>query len=253
MGRLSPAFLRAVLAGLVLAALAMQCARLMWVILAPLGPVGEWRPASVTRSASDASGEFDPFFRLQPATPPKAVVTSLSLKLFGTRLDSAVGRGSAIIAAPDGVQSSYAVGDEIVAGVRLKSVAYDSVTIDRGGVDEQLFLDQSVAAPVASPNGAAPPATPGTTPSAAALQASLDAAPRLNGSTLTGLTLNPKGDGKLFDAAGLKAGDVLTAVNGKAITSASDFSQVVPAADGTVSLQVERAGRTMTLSAKTTP
>jgi general secretion pathway protein C len=252
-GGLSPAFVQSFVLGLLLVALAIQCARLLWTVAAPLGPVGEWRPASVTRSISDDSGEFDPFFRLAPATPPTVVVTSLALKLFGIRMDSAMGRGSAIIAAPDGVQSSYAVGDEIVAGVRLKSVAFDSVTIDRGGVDEQIFLDQSVAAPVAQPSGAAPTAAPAATSSVSTLQASIDAAPRMSGSTLTGLTLNPKGNSALFDAAGLKAGDVLTAINGKPISGASDMNQVMPSADGTVALQVERAGRQMTLSAKVTP
>jgi general secretion pathway protein C len=248
----SPAFVQTLLLALLLIALAVQCARLVWTIVAPLGPVGEWRPASVTRSVSDASGEFDPFFRLQPVTPPTVVVTSLALKLFGIRMDSASGRGSAIIAAPDGVQSSFAVGDEIVPGVKLKMVAFDSVTVDRGGTDEQLFLDQSVAAPVAQPSAAAAPAAAGT-PSIATLQASIDAAPRFSGSTITGLTLIPKGNSALFDAAGLKAGDILIAINGKPISSASDVSQATPAADGTVLLQVERAGRTMTLSAKAAP
>jgi general secretion pathway protein C len=83
------------------------------------------------------------------------VVTSLDLALYGIRQDEASGRGSAIIATPDGVQRSFAVGEEIVPGVTLTAVAFDSVTISRGGVTEQLFMDQSPAAQVVGP--AAPP------------------------------------------------------------------------------------------------
>ena len=63
------------------------------------------------------------------------------------REDRATGRGSAIIALPDGTQSSYGVGEEIMPGVTLTAVAADGVTISRNGVMEQLFLDQSQPAP----------------------------------------------------------------------------------------------------------
>ena len=253
---ISPAVLQAIVIVGLICVLAVQVAMLVWAIVVPLGPVGDWRPSTVSAAAKlpGDTTSFDPFFRLQSSAPTTAVVTSLALKLFGTRIDSAMGRGAAIIATPDGIQSSYGVGDEIVPGVKLKQVSYDNVTIDRGGVDEQLFLDQSIAASVVSPQ----PSVSATgslsdLSTAKSLQGSIDAAPRMNGGALTGLTLKPKGDGALFRAAGLESGDVLTAINGKPLTGLSDVSQMAAGADGTVSLQVERAGRTMTLSAKTTP
>lgn len=244
--------------GLILIALAVQFASLVWAVVSPLGPVGDWRPASVTQVPAYLSGDtqFDPFFRLQSAAPSQAAVTSLSLKLFGVRIDSAMGRGSAIIATPDGIQSSFAVGDEVVPGVKLKSVAFDSVTIDRSGVEEQLFLDQSVAAPIAQPGTPAPISATGVVGPAAnvsGLQSLIEAAPRMSGNSITGLTLTPKGDGAGFNRAGLQSGDVLTAVNGKPISSISDISQIAPAGDGNVLLTVERAGRSMTVSAKANP
>ena len=146
-----------------LAALAVQCARLLWVIVTPVGPLGAWRPEQpgVAGSPIEILRGFDPFFRSAPVAGP-AVVTSLQLTLYGTRIDEAVGGGSAIIAGPDGVQMSVAVGDEIVPGVKLKAVAFDHVTVDRGGVAEDLFLDQSGAVqPVAPPVPGAPAALPG--------------------------------------------------------------------------------------------
>jgi hypothetical protein len=128
-----------------LAGLAVQCARLAWTIVTPITPLGDWRPAApmVVGSPADILRGFDPFFRLGGTAGAPATVTSLQLTLFGTRMDEAMGRSSAIIAGPDGVQQSVAVGDEIQPGVRLKAVAFDHVTIDRGGADEDLFLDQS--------------------------------------------------------------------------------------------------------------
>ena len=86
-------------------------------------------------------------------------VTSLSLKLYGIQLNEASGSGSAIIAGADGVQMSYALGDEIVPGVKLKAVFFDHVLLDRGGAEESLFIDQSSPAPEAG----GPPVA-GTTP-----------------------------------------------------------------------------------------
>jgi general secretion pathway protein C len=135
-----------------LTVIAVQGARLFWATLTPAGPVGA---GPVGAASGQASGEgdasFDPFFRLQ-VSAASSTVTSLPLKLTGTRLNDATGQGSAIIATPDGVQSSYGVGESIMPGVKLWSVAQDEVTIDRGGARERLFLDQSVAvAPVTLP------------------------------------------------------------------------------------------------------
>jgi general secretion pathway protein C len=146
-----------------LALIALQCARLIWTALTPVGPLGGWQ--STAASGSDASagllGAFDPFFRLSGAAGP-VTVTSLNLKLFGIRQDQASGQGSAIIAGSDGQQRSIAVGEEIEPGVSLKSVDFDSVTISRGGADEQLFMDQSTTPAIVTPP--AGPARPAPTP-----------------------------------------------------------------------------------------
>ena len=125
--------------------LAWQCARLVWALLTPVSPLGDWRrDAAIATPSPAVFATFDPFFRLGQAGGP-VIVTGLNLKLFGIREDRASGRGSAIIGLPDGRQASYAVGDEILPGVTLASVAFDNVTIRRGAADEQLFLDQSQA------------------------------------------------------------------------------------------------------------
>src|SRR5688572_3021965 len=176
--RMPPTNVYTVLELLLLSLLAIQCARLVWTIVTPVGPIGDWKAESELRPAGAGSaallGSFDPFFRLGGRNGP-VVVTALDLALYGIRQDQASGRGSAIIAGPDGVQRSFAVGEEIVPGVTLAAVDFDSVTISRGGVAEQLFMDQSpdaqivgAAAPSAAPAQGAPPpqvvALPAVTP-----------------------------------------------------------------------------------------
>src|SRR5689334_4598799 len=100
---------------LLLALLAVQCARLFWAIVTPIGPLGDWRPVAgpdAARGRAVLASGFDPFFRVNGGAGP-AVVTSLQLKLFGVRVDEATGRGAAIIAGADNVQTSYSVGEAI--------------------------------------------------------------------------------------------------------------------------------------------
>src|SRR4051812_15432396 len=241
-----------------LALIALQCARLIWTALTPVGPIGDWRPAGGAGSAIASSGvlgSFDPFFRLSGAAGP-ATVTSLNLKLFGVRQDQASGRGSAIIAGSDGQQRSIAVGEEVGPGVTLKAVDFDSVTISRGGADEQLFMDQSqgvqTVAPPAAPAAAAPfvPTSPSAQPVAPAVPPlpQVSVQPRLNGSQLTGVIVRPQGNGNGFRALGLAPGDVVTSINGRRIRSAEQVqSLAAELGSPRVTLQVERDGRVMTL------
>lgn len=143
----------------------LVAARAVWLAITPAGPLGT--PPAGTNAAAFvmALAAGDPFFPQNAAAAD--TVSGLDLALVGTRVDAATARGSAIIAAPDGRQQSYAVGDEIMPGVRLAAVAYESVTLDRGGVRETLYIDQSPGAVPEPPitgqmpiTGAAPAALP---------------------------------------------------------------------------------------------
>jgi general secretion pathway protein C len=249
-----------------LALIALQCARLIWTAVTPVGPFGDWRGTTDGGAAvsTEVLGAFDPFFRLSGGGGP-VTVTSLNLKLFGIRQDQATGRGSAIIAGSDGQQRSIAVGEEIEPGVTLKAVGFDSVTISRGGADEQLFMDQSetptTVAPPGTPPSVAPPpqvvqpstsVEPGGPPVPPSKvpppppQVSMQ--PRMNGSQLTGVMVRPKGNGDDFRALGLAPGDVVTAVNGRRLRSPDQVrAMATELASARVTLQVERDGRVMTL------
>ena len=241
-----------------IALLAMAVARLIWAAAMPFGPVGEWKSAPSAQVIGDESllSRFDPFFR-GGGTPGPAVVTNLAIKLFGVRVDQAMGRGSAIIATPDGIQSSFAIGDEIMPGVKLKAVTFEGVTIDRGGVEEQIFLDQSVVAAVAQPGIASAPMAAAPPPPVAgtALANEIGFAPRTDKGQVTGFVVSPKGSGTAFRAAGLQEGDVLTAINGQRIRAADDVTTAMASTppSGTIMLSVERGGKAISLSTRARP
>lgn len=246
------------LVGLLGALLIWQCVRLLWTLLTPLSPLGAWQPqAAVIASPAERRALFaslDPFFRTNVQGPASATVTALGLTLFGININEATGSGSAIIAGEDGVQNSYAVGDEIAPGVKLAGVAFDHVLLDRGGARESLFLDQSRdAAAVATPATPLPAPTPeiGAAQAGAsasgemsptAIKAGVGFAPRTENGRVTGIVVQPQGDGAAFRAAGLRPGDVIRSIGGRPIGSASDAAalanQFAPGAR--IALEVER-------------
>lgn len=242
---------------LLLALLAAQCARLTWAIATPVAPLGEWRAAEPAIPADPAAvlRDFDAFFRISGAQGPRAV-TSLNVKLFGVRVDEASGRGSAIVAGPDGVQQSVSVGEEIAPGVKLTAVAFDHITIARGAAPEDLFLEQSGAAPAAPTLGAAPSAstrTGGVTADQFATQ--IGFVPRIDGGRVSGLAVRPQGSGQAFRAAGLRDGDVITSLGGRPVTGQGDLQRIARdfPRGGAVPLVVERGGATLPLSVQVAP
>lgn len=230
--------------------LAVQCARLVWAVATPVDPLGDWRPAAPAAVSESILRSFDPFFRSGAAAGP-LTVTSLDLKLYGIRADRASGRGAAIIGTPDGRQQSYAVGEEILPGVALDAVAFDSVTIRRGGVREQLFLDQSQPAALVAPPppaGAAAPTLPPPPPPAAPIS-EIQITPRMDGGQVSGFTVDPQGVGAAFRQFGFQPGDVVLSINGIAAAAATpdQVRAALTQSGGEVVAEVQRGGQRVTL------
>ncbi|WP_150290304.1 type II secretion system protein N [Sphingobium estronivorans] len=249
-GRLRPIDWLSVVEKLLLGVLALQGAWLVWALLTPVGSFGPWegRQAqfpSLAERQSLFSG-FDPFYRSGQPQTSSGVVTSLALTVYGIRLNEGSGLGSAIVAGPDGVQNSFAVGEEIMPGVKLKAVAFDHITIDRGGAEEQVFLDQSQPAPTAAPDGGtfagSPPPTPQgiDNPTADSLKRDVGFTPRMKNGRVTGLILTARGPG--FQNAGFQPGDIVTQIDGQPVGSVGDLQalqgKMMPGAR--ISLTVER-------------
>lgn len=251
--RMSPDSVVSGLELLVLALLALQVARLGWTIATPVTPLGRWEPAAAAAPVTTGGlSDYDPFFRSNVSNAA-VVVSSLELTLLGTRVDSVSGRGSAIIATQDGQQASYLVGETVLPGVTLQAVAFDNVTLARGGVAESLFLDQSSdAAPVTTQAGAAAPlAVPAIAPTPAsaaqALGTEISVTPRVVAGSVDGLVLTPKGKGTAFAAAGLRTGDVLVSVDGRPVAEIGDPAGFAARLGGGATVVVERNGAPVTL------
>jgi general secretion pathway protein C len=234
-----------------LALLALQCARLIWAVATPVSPLGDWRrdtDGGVAIASTAIFSTFDPFFRLSQAGGP-VVITGLNLKLFGVRDDQASGLGSAIIGLPDGTQASYGIGEEILPGVKLVAVAFENATIERGGTREQLFLDQSQTATSMIPM---PASASLAGPKASQLMQETEFSPRRDGNDVTGFMLQPRGSGAAFLAAGFQPGDVLVSVNGVTAGAADPAGELTRQlqASGEARVEVERSGRPITIQVK---
>lgn len=265
--RLTVPSLHAVLWWALAATITGLAAAILWALVTPVSPLGAWRPASVRTMPAPARAalfaSLDPFNRqaggIPAAASGNAAVTSLALTLFGTR-STPGGQGSAIIAGADGVQNVVLVGAEVMPGVTLAEVAFDHVTLSRNGARELLYIDQSKAAPSASALvAAAPPAAGSGGPTGPltvdAVRSGISFAPRAEGGKVSGLEVQPAGDGNSFRAAGFQAGDVIVTVGGKPVTGAGDgaalASQLRPGSS--IAVTVKRGDQTLPLAITLAP
>ncbi|MDG2531386.1 type II secretion system protein N [Caulobacter endophyticus] len=116
---------------MVLLILAAQIARLVWIVAAPPPPLAV-KAAPVHRTVDPKIlASFDAFGSAGASSRVGGAAGVEGFRLFGVRQTD--DGGSAIIAGPDGVQKSYAVGEAVADGVTLASVAADHVELSRAG------------------------------------------------------------------------------------------------------------------------
>lgn len=206
--------------------LAVQLARLVWIVAEPAPPAAATVAGTVRPVDRSVFQRFDAFFRTgaQSSLAEASAAGSGQMRLFGLRSDGA-GGGSAIIGLADGRQVSVGVGEEVEPGLVLRAVGPDHVTLARGpSVSRLIFSDAPVgAAPVPPPPPGPQTVTPvpepavSPTPDPAAVLAQAGLRPRMRGMRMDGFTVS--GDAPAIRAAGLRPGDVITAVNGQALDS----------------------------------
>lgn len=247
------------LKALLLAGVAIQLGRLLWVLATPVGPFGDWRPQQARLLPAQAQTALiavvDPFFRHSAGLASERQFPSLDLKLFGVREERGAGGGSAILGPPDGEQRSHAVGDEVAPGVRLAAVFFDFVVLDSGGQQQKLYMEGS--GPSAPPPPAAAPSATAAAPageaqgagtlSPEAVRRGVSFAPRSRGGRITGIIVNPGSEPGLFASTGFDPGDVIVAVNGARISSSTDLAQLQSSlvAGARLSFEVERGAATV--------
>ncbi|MCF7222615.1 type II secretion system protein N [Marilutibacter chinensis] len=205
--------------------LAVQAARMLWLIAVPPAPFGQAALPSAPEAVDSTTAAVDLFYRQSPASAVVGADEALGYRLFGLRAASTDGSlpGSAILAGKDDLQQAYRIGDSIAPGITLARVAGDHVILRAGGGEHRIDLAASAPAKPGhttarlSTGGAATETmrTPVAVQTGSIAPAQLLASTGLRAALDGGYTLTPRGDGALFRQAGLEAGDVLMAINGR--------------------------------------
>lgn len=235
-------------------------ARGVMILIAPqtvwVSPLPTLAPAS---NAPTVDAEFDPeldiFHRgVQAETAPAALgedapETTLNLVLKGLRAGP---DGMAIIQTPDRSERNYYIEDAIVSGAVLEAVNPGYAVIRRNGALERLTLDDDES----TLTSVAPP-PPQAAPRPAALRSAQGVDMMSTGELLQNISLdravregklvgfeikarNNASDGTLA-RAGLREGDIVTAVNGFRVSKGLDLATMM------YELQSKPAARLMVL------
>ena len=190
--------------------------------------------------------------------------TRLDLTLLGI-LSATAERGSrALIGASNGEEKPFAIGDDVVRGVRLQAIFPDRVILARGSQLETLRLDKNApsralpAVASAAAEGAASTDTGRmlstirqellTDPSKASEYIRIQ--PASNGGQLRGYRIYPGRDRGAFNAVGLRPGDLVTQVNGIQLNDANTALQMLGQLSqaSSVTVVVERGGQQQTVN-----
>lgn len=204
-------------------AIAHQAAGLTWQVFAP-APTGG---TATTTAGGDSARTVDPesivsrhLFGRGDAPASVADIqapdTNLNLTLKGIAAAEERSRSRALIAGPDGKDKNYATGADLPGGATVHEILPDRVILNRRGTLETLRL----------PKHAAPA---GATRTAAASRPSADLRQQANEERLAefvrpqavmvdgqlrGFRVYPGRNRRAFAESGLRAGDLVTAING---------------------------------------
>ena len=206
---------------------------------------------------------------LRAGSGPGSPTTTLAMILRGTLADRDPAAGIAVISDAERGEQAFRAGENIAGGVKLARVYADHVVLVHEGVEETLTLtrDQNLqpanivrplsnSARSARANAAAgassSPATSQTTQAPADWQQTVDRlrqnpdelarrvqiVPVLDGGRLTGVRVSAGADIALVNQLGLRAGDIVTAVNGAPVDSIARGQQIVDSLRNAASARV---------------
>jgi len=265
--------------------LALLAARLIWIIASPTDSVANYTdrplPAPMRSASSILAVTTDRTVLLSqnPFDQGEAEIivqdvpeTTLNLHLDGLRMSTGSDDdGNAIIRTPNGINSNFSVGDEILAGVTLQRILSDRVIINRDGVDETLMLGGRGAglsvisddSQTVSPGDDLPAASEATAAASGTgiiegqlagpdqLFGAINAGAVMTNGQISGYRLNPIGSTDILRQAGFEPGDVLLQINGTSVSNL-DMNDVIDriSAIETAELRINRNGSERTVRLK---
>jgi general secretion pathway protein C len=204
-----------------------------------------------------------------PAAPPPPTGPAQRLTLQGVFLSDDPARTRAYIAAEDGSQGVYRVGEPLPGGARLVEIHAGFVVTLRGGARQTLRLDRETVAAVAAPTvrSAAAATRPVIVDNRAnrriardlgdwqqrlraqpeALLGLLAVTPVTDGSGMKGFRLQPGAEAGLLRRLGLSPGDVVVNVNGTPLDSLERGIEALQglATARDITLEVARGGKAL--------
>jgi general secretion pathway protein C len=273
-GRMLPGLAAAIFALL----LGRALADVVWALV-PVPEAARWRPPPAAPStaargpdAGDVSAILSAglFGRYQAPAASTSLLnapeTPLNMTLLGVLADDNEDHSRALIAVQGSDEKAYAIGDDVSRGVTLQAIFPDRVILSRGGRLETLRLERdasgattaSYATPLAAP--AADDGTGAPQPLSrirdevlkdpARASEYLRVQPANVAGQLKGYRVYPGRDRGAFTAAGLRPGDLVTAVNGVQLDDPAKALQLLGdlGTAGQVNLVVERGGQTQNIS-----
>lgn len=267
---------------LLVVVLAQQTASLLWTLM-PLPKSAAWSPApgfvdpAPTRAALnvDALAAAHVFGQYQAtassASLANAPDTQLNFTLLGILAGSTERESLALIAKDANDEAPYAIGDDVASGVNLQAIFSDRVILSRNGRLETLRLDKDSAtsAPLFNTSSTASEPQEGT-PAAAQMLAQIKeqivtdpskaasfirVQPINSDGGLKGYRVYPGPERAAFNAAGLKPGDVVTAINGTPLNDPGQALQLLQSMTqaSSMSLTIDRNGVSQSVNVSATP
>jgi len=227
--------------------IAYQLATFTWILVPGHAPIAAPVARAATGNAAHAAdlnsvadshlfGEADEQVVPVVTEVINAPETTLNLTLKGTVAIDRGGDGSAIISSNRGDDKTYQVGQSLEGadGTTLHSVYGDRVLLNRSGQIETLRYPKDLVAPAslgmpaALPQAAAPEGSlrEVISENATRLADIVGLAPHVQEGQVIGFRVNPGRDRATFDALGLRAGDVVTDINGTVLHDLSQGLQV---------------------------
>lgn len=270
-GRHLPVIAASVLAVLV----GVSAAQLVWTLL-PTPDSAVWRPAPVptavnTQKKSDggaiaASHLFGIYTASAPisASVENAPDTHLNLTLMGIFAGTTARESRALIAQQGGAEEPHAIGDDVARGVTLQAIFPDRVILQRDGRLETLRLERDKPGssevpyqPLAADTNAAAGSVQELAkirdlvlkdPSKASEYIRVQ--PANQSGQLRGYRVYPGRDRSVFNTAGLRPGDLVTAVNGVELNDAGRALQLLGELAQTtqLNLTIERGGQSQSIN-----
>jgi len=201
-------------------------------------PASSYAPGARARRGNalnlDAIVNAHLFGEAHTATASDAPQTAVPLVLAGVLAVPDPSKGMAILGATTAAAKLYAVGSSVPGGVRLHAVYPDRVLLDRAGVIESLLLPTKLTSAALAPISSGP--SPAQRLAALAqvsggglLGGLIRAQPVFAGGKVSGYRIFPGGRASVaaFTQLGLRAGDMVTAVNGTPLDDANRANEIL--------------------------